>query len=628
MKRIGDIESVLSRDFRKLDAMICEQKIWTQAFTLLVLREARKSLYENNNNDFAFTLLGYAKSHECLAGHQEYDIQGAKECFEKAAMLGNPRAMYCLAHRHIAGSGVEKDLIMAAKYSQDALKILSGNSALRQVITGIMANKNCPADVLSSCKMALLNDDIEIQKPEWKPITEITMPQTEWNVILSVGERQNLLRLISPRSASGLSEIKNTDFLNELYIFYSSQADASDESDDQAFESNLHLAKKCLQLLGKSKLLHDSIALIEIRRELQNVQLDDLQNVAKLVNQLLCITNDNEVYYLLAELLMKLDTETIFINHKDKFRLIISLLSKVDDHTRVKCLDYDLILLQTLESLYSIQASFRINFTNTTKYIPFQQIVRVVYGPDYNNNVPYSPNFENSLLHIEANEQKLLEHFGTTEIESFEKQIYKSYADFFEQLNIEYLQQRLLSVFKERIVPKKTNPDELTIDHGNYGIARKRNLIETNINSARVVRLHTLAMKAIELALIEFKAPRKIVLLHNKTYRNKQIVVANKLLDKCKGQGDFKNILMEIVTFLQSNAGDFGKYSFKLPLLRYLCEALNIGNIETLDTKPEKLCNDLCDILLLQCRQTASQRLEDDKVEELNTSNATSNNNM
>ena len=62
MKKNNCIKSALA-DFDQLEVMVSEN--WTQAFAL-VLGEARKAIYLNNNNDFAIVLLGIAKSRECL----------------------------------------------------------------------------------------------------------------------------------------------------------------------------------------------------------------------------------------------------------------------------------------------------------------------------------------------------------------------------------------------------------------------------------------------------------------------------------------------------------------------------------------------------------------------------------
>ena len=86
---------------------------------------------------------------------------------------------------------------MAVKYFHDALKIHRGNELIRAEISNIMKKENCSPDVLSACQMALLNDDIEVQK--CGSIKKFSISQAA-GLILPGEERQNLLRLISPRS--------------------------------------------------------------------------------------------------------------------------------------------------------------------------------------------------------------------------------------------------------------------------------------------------------------------------------------------------------------------------------------------------------------------------------------------
>lgn len=608
--RRQDLQTILTGHLAELEQFLLKpSEIFNQATTTFILEQTSIALLANPKNHCAMTLAGFAKLFAKPAGSNTPDLAAALRYFEQAAELGNPHAIACAADCYANAKGTEQNLIKAAQYYRKALKML-GNHAKTKADFDLMVRRfQCPPEAWYHYNIANNTIDRLWAPNTWKNLCFLYFDQDPTLTRELKLQYKKLIwanREIDVFSRS--SELYTVEGLLVCGMFACWEAEACHIDDNETICMKLQFAVQCVEHLEKLEefavnqlILTDTIELVQARWMLATLDLDEPQNVFDIVEKLVSIKTLGESHYLLADLLMRLNTENIFLNHKDKYRLIIGLLSRVDEETKLRAPAFALLLKNAIASLQSIQTAADFSTPDDTVYLSFKQVVQAVPGLPDHSKLLYSPRLEYELTQSEKAQKHITDTFGKCPIVTFEQLIYKSYTDCYEQLNLNYLHERLLKQLQSRILPKKPAVEELVIQSGNAGLGRKRQIAFTNIRVAIDMRLRDLVLKAIELALVEFNTAVNGTGFYALAFKQ-HYKAAKQLQEKCIEQSDFKEILKMIVTFLTRGPGGLDKGWFKLALLQQLTQALNLGNIERLDNEPNAFCKDLCAILLEQCQ--------------------------
>lgn len=591
-----------------------------QATAQFLINEATRHLNINPKNHNAITLMGFAKSILKPENANAPDHEAALGCYLQAAEMGNTAAMCCAAHCYAKAQGTAQDTLTAARYFRRALVAQPDNEAIKTAFTTMIRRYYCPPATLYEYYIALkMNIDD-------KSLTTVRKQYSQYLESLYKDEDPLLTKAIKVQYASIIcphlqdssilvNAANQTIFIMGMFTCW--EIDICDPSKEEFITKKLQTIIGYHETLTANEpqntnvsalILRDSFELIQAKRLIADLDILNPQAVLEVVELLLSIETCSEPYYLLADLIMKLETDRIFLNHKDKYRLILGLLSKVHENIREQCINFDILLKQSIASLISIQTTYISNDTpDETVYLSFRNLLKLL--PDYNNlAIPYSPRLEYELLQSKKAQEQIQKQYGDRPIVTFESLLFKSYADCNEQLNLTYLHNRLLSIFKKRIIPptpavveQKTEEEALVIDSGNAGLGRKRGLMFKNLTVATEVHIHDLAFKVIEYALADFNIPANRAGLYLASF-TLQYQAAIKLLNTCKANYNYKEIISAIVDHLESRHRKLTQGTFKYALLQRLVEALNLGNIEKCDKEPDAFCTELCALLKLQCQ--------------------------
>ncbi len=607
-----DLQPILTGHLDALEQFILRPiETFNQATAAFILEHTALALLADPKNHCALTLDGFIRLIAKPANANKADLPAALRCFEQAANMGNPFALVCAADCYANAKGTEQNLIKAAKYYRRALQILGDHAKTKTDFDQMIKRFECPVEAYYQHHITT------------KQISKMSLFPNYWEYLCLLYYDQDpaLTKELKVQYAKIICPLREDDVFKPSRYSKSPiaenflvcgmiacwEADACPIEDVDMITTKLKFAVACveqLEALGEQAvnqlILTDTIELTQARWMLATIDIDDPQNIFDIVEKLISIKTLDESSYLLAELLMRLNTQNIFVNHKDKYRLIIGLLSKVDEATKARHPEFNVLFKNAIASLQSIQTAADFSKPDDTIYLSFKQLINAVPGLRDNSKLLYSPRLEYELTNAEKARQLIVEKFGDYPIVTFEQLIYKSYNDCYEQLNLTYLHERLLKQFQSRVLPKKAAIAEFVIDSGNAGLGRKRLIAFIDINQANTMHLRDLALKAVELAVAEFNITVNSIGFYAVAFKL-QYRAAKQLQQQCIDQSDYKEILKLIVTYLTGRGG-LDKGWFKFALLQQLTEALNLGNIERLESEPGAFCKELCEILLGQCQ--------------------------
>lgn len=630
--RRSEFESALSGNMEALVHLVTlPAEGFNQATAAFLLAQANLLIAADPKNHCALTIKGFAISLAILGAEAGYNPKAALTCLEKAASMGNPWALYLAGNIYRLGAGSETNFVKAAKCYRRALQILGDNELVKGVFIDMSTTHNQrQGNYESYYEYCLYLDDVTNLLPYGSNTLKkiVSLLYYDQDPALTLDKKLDYAARLSALKSENIPKEKDKDFLftwGMLYAQAAKQALVSQEIDQ--LEEKINLANDCLDRLkylkgDKSRILglEDVILMMVADIEQQNTDLDDPVAVVKAVNALLAVKIDTKKFFLLADFLMRLNTEEIFFNHKDKYRLIISLLSKVDIAERVSCHGFDIILGQSICNLNNINVTNGSNYQPVGVCVRFETAAELIGGPGCAKLIAYTPDVEDALLRQEKSQAALTEHFGAAQISTFDRILYNSYEDSFEGLDLQFLEGHLLAQFQRGIeAAEKTAealqaainasksktffPDDIKINHGNHGIIRKRLMARDNPVEAAAQHKRDLMIEALDRAITELEATMKVsaALYSQFAYYPHHLRVAKKLLEDCKLTSMLGGVQSLVVKYLTEDDGKLHKYAFKMFFLRQLAQALNMGNIKTLETNPYEFLSKMRTFLNLQC---------------------------
>jgi hypothetical protein len=634
--RRSEIQSALTGDMQALVNLVTlPVEEFNQAAATFLLEQANLLIAEDPKNHCALTVKGFALSLAILGAEAGYDPQAALKCLETAASMGNPWALYLAGNIYRLGASGEIDFVKAAKCYRRALQILGDNEVVKSVFSDMHHNNNSTlsqmdANFDSYYEYCMCLGDISNARYGRAATLKKMLPLLYYDQdpALTLHRKLDYATRLSPLKSENIGQENDKDFLFAWAMLYAQAAKKALVSQEiDLLEEKINLANDCLDRLkylkgDKPKILEleDAILMIVADVEQQNTDLDDPIAVVKTVNALLAVKIDTKKFFLLADFLMRLNTEEIFFNHKDKYRLIISLLSKVDMAERACCQGFDILLGQSICNLNNINVTNGINYQPAGVCVRVETVAELIGGPGCAKLITYTPDVEDVLLRQENAKRVLTDHFGSAQVSTFNRLLYNSYEDNFEGLDLLFLEEHLLAQFQQGIeaVQKRAEelqaaingsksktffPDDIKINHGNHGIIRKRLIARDKPAEGAAQHKRDLMVEALERAIAELEATMKVstALYSQFAYYPHHLRVAKKLLEDCKLASKLGGVQSLVVKYLSEDDGKLHQYAFKMFFLRQLAQALNMGNIKTLETKPHEFLSKIRTFLNLEC---------------------------
>ncbi len=632
----ADFESALCGDLKAFEKIFFKEPDKISKFTAQsMLERAHAALQEDPQNNAALTIIGFALS--CyVIGHETQDDKASSQYLEKAADMGNPWAMVGLANLHRLGRAGLFSKETAATLYLNALKILVDNkfiilafekiaihelsSNLQLVYAWTTKNVNIflrlnrysaswrgesiimVSEVASESLSLAMKDELillimSISKSEILQFYE----SVHWSIIASSYTRIAERKLMGTDASDA---VMLEDYLDEGEYFAALEKKALAREAEMAlgvemltYANDLLEQMKSVKVVDNERVsqLHDLIQSTNLRCTARHVDLDDSTQVAETVEMLVADeVLGAEKFYLLAELILKLDTSTYFINSKDKYRLIISLLGQVSSEAQENIYGYDILLRQALANHISVQPVLAQSCVKDQVLARFAVLADLVMGSGSTKLIKYCPLIEQQFMGTPKALEILDEHFGDVKVKTIEKVLYESYSDASSPLDIVYLEKRLLETFVDTVkcaaarqvflASQSNDIDNLVIDSGNYGAGMRRHLFFEKPELCSRLNQLDLLMQVVKQALEKAKTDKK----------NGSLAAATKLYDACSAEKNLNARGLLIVDYLETAYGRLEKGCFKRWLLEHLVQARNLGDIQQLELEPYVYCKNLC----------------------------------
>jgi len=614
--RTVDLKQALASNLKALERIVTSNpKDFNTHTCEFILEQATLTAKYHPDNHCAITLQGFSTA---KLGQQHSDAEALALLIQAAAM-NNPWALFGAAMLYDTARGCKANPSMAAKFYRKALALSNNNEVIQQrfqkLLDKLDNNDNSYAEVRYHYYIHMENiEQLKANKHSGDCI-----------YFLYCDPAPKLTTELKYQYAKQILQLKKIDIAkttNHKYLFawgmlfaIKGEHKLSKYATDKA-EKYLNLANACLEQLEQIDhcrinylLLREKILIILARHKQLSVNLDDAEQMAATVTELLAFTITPECYYLLADLIMRFNTQDIFINHKDKYRLIISLLSKVPAIDHQHCPLYDMLLTQAIANLNGSYSKLTLNTQNDILYLNFARLTDLICGPGSGMMVQYNPQIERQLLTRDDSSELLLAEFNTDNVMTFEQLIYKSYAPSEKGFDVAFCCNRLLEQFVNFIQQQLTpsEEDEIKIDHGLCGIIRKREIAIQDPVAGQSQHVREMLKTAIERAINTFKTQHN----HNGFFSIASIQclkTANQLLTNCTNQSNIQEILGHIATFLLTDIGQFDNRAFKYHLLYNIANALNLGTLKQLKRNPNQFAQQLGEILQWQSQQRTSNK--------------------
>lgn len=278
-------------------------------------------------------------------------------------------------------------------------------------------------------RLLLDRDDVELLAPFVEPGPAVVVPQGGlFNGAQLFGGVAPVVPIVAPKAAEPVDALQlgmqMLEFANVCLEHFKSIL-LTYRKDYPYHQVNVGYIEESIDVL------YHLIHTINARVGAVHVDVSDPSQVADVVGDLMSAEKmDTEQYYLLADLILKLDSEAYFINHKDKYRLMISLLGRVAEPMREKCDAYEIILWQAMANIRSELTTFA-GERPAFNCVRFETLVNLIAGPGSAKLITYSRSTENSLLGTPKATEILKKHFDNSNVPtfSFEKLLCSSYEE-------------------------------------------------------------------------------------------------------------------------------------------------------------------------------------------------------
>ncbi len=548
----------------------------------------------------SLTLLGFVKTKALLEKENGFDQTAGLTCLEQAAQAGNPWAMYLAGNCYRDGVGCEVDKPKAQNYYLCAYRRLQTKKVVEDALVNALSGGGAKYYVQAYLEHMLCSQNPSRLASDYADNTN----QLKRFVIFTVMsddpfftpelKYQCCVQLF--HQPFNLEKEQSVDFVLAWGILYAQEAQRMlPQKEMDKYEMALHNSKLCLKQLNKLGAGDDIIKRLETlihRTTYKEVELcTDFKNprqAAASVIRLLAHVKDPVGAFSLAKAIGEINTDDIFINRVNKFRVMLVLLSQVELEDRNQCEGYDEILAKVARHLLPGKEGFL--------FVKFDLLASVIMGRHVSldamvGKIGYQPMLEYDLFKDPQIEEKLHSHFGTVNVKSFQGLFLESYEDCVNELDLEYLKNHLMVKFISHMELAASPSSEQEIDHGDHG-AIKFQGVDKKQDQLGLIKI------AIKKAVTDFGGVNKhnnavavYLFSDNKSKRN---AAANHFLaesDLCFTLYDLSNT---VVKHLKEAKGRFDPLSFKTILLRYLSEALNLGNIKEIDVDAQRFSLMLC----------------------------------
>lgn len=566
----------------------------------------------------SLTLLGQMKMNPLLGSDNGYDQKAGLACIEEAAKAGNPWAQYLAANCYRVGTACAIDKEKAQRYYLRAVRILHDKQRIQDECVQLIANGRALQPFRH-----YLEHMVFAQNPAGLAGLHVgnSALLKEFVCITYSNESSIYTEDLKLTYATALCPLVDVDAENNgsfLFAWGMMNAELADRKlirkEMIEFETAYQFARNCLErmtqinsqpnqvaILGK-KLLRVSYNIIE-----QTTDFTHPKKGALGLIELQKIASDAVGLFLFAKLLLQYNTDDIFMNRKDKFRIILHYLSKIEVQDRNQCEGYNDFLLMTIAQLIGVQTSNCATVLMDILIVKFDAIASVILGhpvlfPIQDGRILYTPAMETKLVELEANHAKLVARFTTANLKSFEYFMYKSYCDHKAELDVVFLINKLKTKLRAQLELAAAPSDDLEIILGDHQLVRAREFGRQQRELKTAQTPCALALRAIEKAVPDYEGAKKThdyqlmawIKSKNDAKRSDD---AKQFFNACKLLYNEVDLMSTIVKHITEEQGRFNPESFKTFLLRNLAEALNFGNIRLLDTDPAQFSLYFCDTL-------------------------------
>lgn len=565
----------------------------------------------------ALTLLGHIKMQATLGAENGYNPAAGFACLEKAAKADSPWGLYLVGSCYRTGQGCAIDRFKSQGYYIRALRRLPGKQRIENELLTLLSNGGNLQPFRDYLEhMVFSQNPAQLKELHGKAMRKhfVCLTASADDPMLSEELKFNYCSALCPLESIVEYE-QGEEFIFSWGMLYAELANRSlARQDKKKYEEARSLATQCFERLNKMNPQHNHVPVL--RNKLRSISysaiehmtdFNDPQKGAAGLRALLGIATDPAGLFLLAKLVMRYDTDDIFINRNDKFRFILHCLGQIDIQDRDHCEGYERLLRETIANLHLQPNAVP---SEDTLIVKFDTIASVIAGcpmrfPSNNGRLRYIQGMDAAMvmdsktvvdgtevsIDSTPNREKLVAHFGTSDVRSVESLLCDSYSDNVGELDIAYLLSLLSAKFKARIEKAAISPEEVEIGHGNHGltIAQEKERQQRELQTAQTP--HALALRAIEKAVPDYEAAKKkhdyrLMAWLKSTNDAKRCDSANQFFKACKLLNNEDDLMEAIVRQITQEQGRFESDSLKTFLLRYLAEAFNLGNIKDLEIDP------------------------------------------
>jgi len=631
----GQIRSALLGDLLNLEEIILNTQL--NAATCLVIHNEANHVMSGHqksavrllkqglfNHDqvlsyhCSLTLLGMMKLNPLLGADNGYDLKEGLACIENAAKIGNPWAMYLAATCYRLETGCDLDAEKAVKYYLRAIRILQDKQRIQNECVQLIAGGRDPQPfrlylehMVFAQNPARLVEYFGDNKPLLKEFVAITYSNED--PLFTEELKSTYATVLCP-----LTVVATENDSAFLFAWGMMNAELADRKlfrhEMNEFDTACQLATQCLERITRLNALPKLVT--RLQNKLLRVSYHRIERTTDFTHPrkgavgllaLQDVASDSVGFFLFAKLLLQYNTDDIFMNRKDKYRLILHYLSQVEIQDRDQCEGYFELLAVVIAHLIGIKPNEGATLLAETLMAKFDDIASVIMGypvhfPVQDDKILYTPSLEMQWLGLEANQAKLVAHFRTANLKSFEYILYSSYCDAKAELDIVFLMKKLLAKLRSQLELAAAPSAELEIILGEHQLTRARaaERQQRELKTAQIPR--ALALRAIEKSAHEYEAAKKqhdyALMAWLKSWNDaKRCEDAHEFFKACQSSSDDVSLMTAIVKHIKEEQGRLNPTSFKFFLIRNLSEALNFGNIRSLDTDAAQFSLYFCETL-------------------------------